>query len=129
MAFTITYTAVAASPSTPLSYPTSSACSTSSVSSPPNTCVLVDDAFGTTLSENIQAATAQVVGLTLVSVVKGTDNNLYYNTFAGAWGGTWQPLNGQTPSPPALCASGPTTTMLLIRGADNDIYHKTFSGG
>src|SRR2546427_3520838 len=128
MAFTITYTAVASTPSTSLSYPTSSACSTTSVASPPNTCVLVDDAFGTTLSENIQAATVQAVGLTLVSVVKGTDNNLYYNTFTGGWSGTWLPLNGQTPSPPSLCASGPTTTELVIRGTDNGIYHKSFSG-
>src|SRR3989441_8174218 len=98
MAFTITYTAVAATPSTSFSYPTGAGCSNSSVTSPPNTCVLVADAFGSALSENIQAATTQIVGLTLVSVVKGTDNNLYFNTFAGGWGGTWQPLNGQTPS-------------------------------
>ena len=129
MAFTITYHGVASTASTPLSYPAGfGACSTSSVASPPSTCVLVDDAFGTTLSENIQAATAQVVGLTLVSVVKGTDNNLYYNTFTGGWGGTWQALNGQTPSSPSLCASGGTTTELVIRGTDNGIYHKTFSG-
>src|SRR2546425_11660341 len=58
MAFTITYTVVAATPSTPLSYPSGfGACSTSSVTSPPSTCVLVDDAFGTTLAENIQVAT------------------------------------------------------------------------
>ncbi len=68
------------------------------------------------------------VAPTLISVVKGTDNNLYYNTFAGGWGGTWQALNGQTPSPPSLCSSGPTTTELVIRGTDNGIYHKTFSG-
>src|SRR3989441_12834675 len=72
MAFTITYTAVAATPSTSLSYPTGAGCSNSSVASPPNTCVLVADAFGSALSENIQAATTQIVGLTLVSVVKGT---------------------------------------------------------
>jgi len=60
MAFTITYTVVAATPSTSLSYPTSAGCSTSSVSSPANTCVLVADAIGTTLSENIQGATVNV---------------------------------------------------------------------
>ena len=128
MAFTVTYHVVASTTSTPLSYPINAGCSTSSVSSPSNVCVLVDDAFGTTLSESIQAATVQPVGLTLVSVVKGTDNNLYYNTFAGGWGGTWQALNGQTPSPPSLCASGPTTTELVVRGTDNGVYHKTFSG-
>src|SRR2546423_13437219 len=49
MAFTITYQVVGATPSTTLSYPTSSGCSNRSVSSPPNTCALIADAFGTTL--------------------------------------------------------------------------------
>ena len=131
MAFTITYTAVAASPSTPLSYPTSSACSTSSVSSPPNTCVLVDDAFGTTLLENIQGAnvsTQAAAATSLVSVVSGTDGNLYYSAFNGAWG-AWTPVNGLTPSAPSLCASGASTSELLVRGNDNAIYHKTFTSG
>src|SRR2546425_6140342 len=61
MAFTITYTAVAATPSTSLSYPTAAGCATSSVSSPANTCVLVDDATGTTLPENIQGGTVNIV--------------------------------------------------------------------
>jgi hypothetical protein len=57
MALTITYHVVAATPSTTLSYPTAAGCSNSSVSSPPNVCVLIADAFGTPLSENIQGAT------------------------------------------------------------------------
>src|SRR2546425_10623257 len=61
MAFTITYHVVGATPTTSLSYPTAAGCSNSSVSSPPNTCVLVADAFGTTLSENIQGATVNIV--------------------------------------------------------------------
>ena len=61
MAFTITYTVVAATASTSLSYPTAAGCATSSVSSPANTCVLVDDATGTTLPENIQGATINIV--------------------------------------------------------------------
>src|SRR6266540_7911 len=56
MAFTITYTVVGSTPTTAISYPTHPACSQSSVSSPPNVCVQVADAFGTTLSENIQGA-------------------------------------------------------------------------
>src|SRR5207244_12578543 len=56
MAFTITYTAVAATPSTPLSYPINPGCSASSVASPPNVCVEIADHLGTILSENIQAA-------------------------------------------------------------------------
>src|SRR2546422_3606356 len=61
MAFTITYTVVAATPSTSLSYPTAAGCATSSVSSPANTCVLVADATGTTLPENIQGGTVNIV--------------------------------------------------------------------
>src|SRR5882762_5557381 len=57
MAFTITYSVVGSTPSTPLSYPTSLGCSASSVSSSANVCVEVADNTGTILSENIQSAT------------------------------------------------------------------------
>ena len=60
MAFIINYTVVGATPTTSLSYPTAAGCSTSSVSSPANTCVLVDDATGTTLPENIRGATVSI---------------------------------------------------------------------
>jgi len=56
MAFTITYKVVGVASSSSLFYPTSSGCSQSSVSSPPNVCVLISNAFGTTLPENIQGA-------------------------------------------------------------------------
>src|SRR2546425_3575317 len=57
MAFTITYTVLAATPSTSLSYPSAPGCSTSSGSSPPDGCVLVADSTGTVLPEKIQGAT------------------------------------------------------------------------
>src|SRR2546422_6028523 len=60
MAFTITYHVVGATPTTSLSYPTAAGCSTNSVSSPPNTCVVVADNLGTTLPENIQGATVTI---------------------------------------------------------------------
>src|SRR2546427_9248881 len=60
MAFTINYTVVGATPTTSLSYPTAAGCSTSSVSSPVNTCVLVDAATGATLPENVQGATVTI---------------------------------------------------------------------
>src|SRR2546426_4077989 len=47
MAFTITYEAVAPIASTSISYPTGTGCSTSSVATPRNVCVLVSDATGT----------------------------------------------------------------------------------
>jgi len=61
MAFNITYQVVGATPTTSLSYPTAPGCSTSSVSSPSNVCVLLSDAFGTTLPENIQGANVNIV--------------------------------------------------------------------
>lgn len=131
LAFTITYTAVASTASTPLTYPINPGCSNSSVASPPNVCVLVADAFGTTLAESAQAATisTQAAAATqLVSVVSGTDGNLYFSPYNGAWG-AWTALAGQTPSSPALCASGTSTAELLVRGTDNSIYHKTFTSG
>ena len=64
--------------------------------------------------------------LQLVSVVVGTNGNLYWNQFGGTWL-SWAPLGGQSPSPPSLCPSGPTTTELLVRGSDSQLYHKTFS--
>src|SRR5207244_11238481 len=57
MAVNITYKVVGVASSSSLFYPTSSGCSQSSVSSPPNVCVLISNAFGTTLPENIQGAT------------------------------------------------------------------------
>ncbi len=61
MAFTINYTVVGAtSVPTPLSYPTAAGCSTSSVSSPPNPCVLVDNSLGATRPENVQGATVSI---------------------------------------------------------------------
>jgi len=60
MAFTITYHVVGATPTTSLSYPTAASCSTNSVSSPPNTCVVIADNLGTTLPENIQGATVTI---------------------------------------------------------------------
>src|SRR2546421_8141096 len=61
MAFTINYTVVGAtSVPTSLSYPTAAGCSTSSVSSPPNTCVLVDNSLGATLPETVRGASVSI---------------------------------------------------------------------
>src|SRR5439155_6202024 len=64
MAFTITYSVMGSTPSTPISYPIAAGCSTSSVSSPADVCVLVDDNTGTTLSESIQGATVTQAAVT-----------------------------------------------------------------
>ncbi len=65
---------------------------------------------------------------TLVSVVTGTDGNLYWSGLTTGWA-AWQPLNGHSPSAPSLCASGPSSTELVVQGSDSGVYHKTFSGG
>src|SRR2546422_8491931 len=61
MAFTITYKVVGVASSASLFYPTSSGCAQSSVSSPPDVCVLISDAFGNTLPETIQGATVTTI--------------------------------------------------------------------
>ena len=54
--FTVTFIVVHATPNTEIVYPANPACAVSSAASPANKCVLVTDAFGTTLSEGIQGA-------------------------------------------------------------------------
>jgi hypothetical protein len=64
MAFTITYSVVGSTPSTPLSYPINPGCSASSVSTPVNVCVEVADNTGTIVPENIQGATVTQTAVT-----------------------------------------------------------------
>src|SRR5438552_16584369 len=69
MAFLINYTVVASTMSSALFYPTSSSgCANSSVSSPPDVCVLIVDSVGNTLPENIQAATVTTTLTGLVCI-------------------------------------------------------------
>ncbi len=67
LAFTITYKVVGSTPTALLFYPTAPGCSTSSVSSPLNTCVLVDTAIGATLPENVQGASVTVVAVVCIT--------------------------------------------------------------
>src|SRR5437660_4548102 len=60
MAFAIAYRAMATTSSVDLAFPTAPGCFVSSVASPANVCVLVADAGGNALSENIQGATVTV---------------------------------------------------------------------
>jgi|SRR5438309_58307 len=65
----------------------------------------------------------------MVSVVTGTNGDLYWNGFyTDHWGG-WQPLSGGSPSPPGLCQSGTGRLELVVQGYDENIYHKSFSAG
>jgi len=65
----------------------------------------------------------------MISVVTGTNGDLYWNGFyTDHWGG-WQPLSGGSPSPPGLCQSGPGRVELVVEGYDENIYHKSFING
>jgi hypothetical protein len=65
----------------------------------------------------------------MVSIVTGTNGDLYWNGFyTDHWGG-WQPLSGGSPSPPGLCQSGPGRVELVVEGYDENIYHKSFING
>lgn len=55
---------------------------------------------------------------TLVSVVVGSDGQLYSSTFNGFWS-AWIPLGRSSPSTPALCASAGGRVDLVVRGTDN----------
>ena len=57
MAFTITYNVVGEAMQTSLFYPTAASCSSTSVFSQPNTCVVIVNAVRTILPESIQGAT------------------------------------------------------------------------
>ena len=88
MALTITYRVVSATPSTSLSYPTSPGCSASSVSFPPNVCVLIADAFGTPLSENVQGAS-----VTQTVITDPTITVVSCNSPVAVGAGTWCTAN------------------------------------
>ena len=67
---------------------------------------------------------------TAISVVRGSDNNLYYSNFAGSWSG-WQSVGGQsTFGEPVLCSGGSGSLYLAGRGSDNvSISLKGYSNG
>jgi len=64
---------------------------------------------------------------TLISVVRGADNTVYWNNFtSGTWQG-WQSLGGLTGSVPVLC-SGSSSIEVLVRGSDNlTLWHKSLN--
>ena len=114
MAFFINYTVVASAASTPLSYPAAPGCAASSVSSPPNMCVLVADNVGTTIPENIQAAT--VIQTTSADfTITAVPNSLSVNAGSSAISNiTLTSVNGLngivtlSTTPPPACPVCPT---------------------
>jgi hypothetical protein len=74
----------------------------------------------------------------LLAVVRGTDNGVYYNICSGtcqtpattSWGG-WNSLSGGTLSAPTFCTGEEATgdADLVLRGTDNGIYHRAYASG
>jgi len=65
----------------------------------------------------------------MISVVAGTNGDLYWNGFfTDHWSG-WQSLSGASPSPPGLCQSGHGRVELVVEGYGQSIFHKSFSAG
>jgi len=66
---------------------------------------------------------------TAVSVVRGTDNVLYYATLAGSWSG-WQSLGGSTAGPTVFCSGAGASLYLAVRSSDNSsVSIRTYSNG
>ncbi len=149
MAFTITYSVVALSSGTPLSYPTAAGCAASSVASPANVCVEVADNVGTILPETIQGATVTAPGVqdpttTTVScsspVAVGTATSCTATVTDTATTGATNPTgtvmfstsgSGMfTPNPcPSLTASGTNAGTCMVSYTPNAVGTGTVSIG
>jgi hypothetical protein len=64
----------------------------------------------------------------LASVVRGSDNGVYWNGFPWSWTG-WQSLAGSTSNATSLCQSGPGSIELVVGGTNNVVYYKSFLHG
>ena len=115
MAFTMTYSVVGSTPSTPLSYPIAAGCSASSVVSPPNVCVEVADSAGTILSETTQAATITQAAVThpTSTSVSCSPSPVVVNQATSCTATVTDTAAG--PTTPALSASQPTPQARSIR--------------
>ena len=61
-------------------------------------------------------------------VVRGMNNELYWNSWAGGWVG-WVDLHGKSISAPVLVSTPSLDRIdLVVQGADNGIYHKSYTG-
>jgi hypothetical protein len=62
-------------------------------------------------------------------VVRGTNNELYWNSKGAGWSG-WQDLNGKSVSAPVLVSIPSLNRIdLFVQGTDNGIYHKAYTSG
>jgi spore germination protein YaaH len=65
----------------------------------------------------------------LDTFVRGTDNQLWGNTWNGtSWSG-WQPLGGALASDPGAVSWGPNRIDVFVRGTDNQLWHRWNDGG
>ena len=83
----------------------------------------------TAFSQTFPSVTVPPVKTSAISVVRGTDNGLYYATLAGSWSG-WQSLGGSTAGPAMFCSAWGGSLYLAVRGSDNtSIFLKSYSNG
>ena len=87
--------------------------------------ILITLSIGSNVFWPRSASAAPVASL--ISVVVGTDGNLYWSPFTTSWG-PWTSLEGQSRSSPGLCVSNSTKVELVVRGPYDGIYHKSFTG-
>jgi hypothetical protein len=83
---------------------------------------------GTTIRADDGGVLVQGNPFDLSLVIRGTDNGIYHNRFAGTGWNGWTALPGATASIPALAASGGGVLDLVVRGIDDGIYHNHFDG-
>ena len=79
----------------------------------------------------VEVAPASAIPVTRDIAVVRTDSGVYWNSYnsAASWG-SWASLSGSTPSPPGICQSaGSSTVVAIVRGTDNGIYTKYSSAG
>ncbi|HVH15539.1 MAG TPA: IPT/TIG domain-containing protein [Candidatus Angelobacter sp.] len=82
--------------------------------------------FNLTMSNTLTGGSHAVHGF---SLIRGTNNGLYWNSLSNAGWAGWQQIPGATLSTPALCPSSPGRIDVVIRGTDGSIYHSSFTNG
>jgi hypothetical protein len=91
--------------------------------------VTTDGATSNSLNGQVMIQ-VNVVPISLISVIQGSNGNLFWSNYAISWSG-WTSLAGSSPSTPALCAgaTGTGRVDLVVRGTNNGIAHKAFTNG
>ena len=60
--------------------------------------------------------------------VRGSDNALYHESWAGTTWSGWESLGGLLTADPAAVSWGPNRTDVFVRGVDNQLWHQYWTG-